>query len=142
MSDDDMELSSRQAKGNRDKELEDRRGLRQVKHLLLHRIREEEDEAHVHVYSLAEWKDSDFWRAIVGGAPPLPCCACCCGSPCATKSLYMRLVIGQELKFSIMLISNTRTEFLATKLFVSFSILIVLSAGQTMAVSAPFLLYA
>jgi hypothetical protein len=41
--------------------------LRRLGHLVLHGPREAEGSEYVHVYSLAEWNDSDFWRAIVGG---------------------------------------------------------------------------
>jgi hypothetical protein len=86
---------------------------------VLHGPREAEGSEYVHVYSLAEWNDSDFWRAIVAGK---------------------KNNNNNSFSFSPFLLTHhtylddLTTEFMATKFFVCFSILIILSAGQSMEV--------
>jgi hypothetical protein len=69
-SEDDIELQDRHDPG-RDRDHDHHTGdrLRRLGHLVLLGPRESEGSAYVHVYSLAEWRDSDFWRALVAGAP-------------------------------------------------------------------------
>lgn len=45
--------------------------LRRLGHLVIRGPKENEGTDYVRVYSLAEWKDPDFWRAVVGGLPSL-----------------------------------------------------------------------
>jgi hypothetical protein len=94
-------------------------GLRRLGHLVLHGPREAEGSEYVHVYSLAEWNDSDFWRAIVGGKNN-------------NNSFSLVLIFSPAHLLTYLDLANT--EFMATKFFVCFSILIILSAGQSMEV--------
>jgi hypothetical protein len=68
-SEDDVELHDRHDPG-RDRDHDHHTGdrLRRLGHLVLLGPRENEGSDYVHVYSLAEWRDSDFWRALVAGA--------------------------------------------------------------------------
>jgi hypothetical protein len=86
-SEDDIELHDRHDPGrDHDHDHDHHKGdrLRRLGHLVLLGPRENEGSDYVHVYSLAEWRDSDFWRALVAGAlPPFE-------HPCATEGVISR----------------------------------------------------
>jgi hypothetical protein len=65
--------SSDSGAGHMEEGKRERGGLHRMGNLALYGPREIDGSPYVHIYSLVEWKDSDFWRALVGGtSPPLP----------------------------------------------------------------------
>jgi hypothetical protein len=58
-------------------------------YLVLRGPREIEGTPYVHIYSLAEWQDTDFWRALVAGTLPSSCSARTRGGGAGTNGVVL-----------------------------------------------------